>query len=411
MGVTPPQSVSGMPTGTVGVVMGSVDASGNVTLTPLDGSGAAAASEAGSVSASSIYGTQNLNVRVYASAATVIDSVGLKWWTLKFGVRNLLPYPIGSNQNGPIPSDTTGIFLALISGPTVTKTSGTCHAPCRITPVQFDGQGTFTGPNQPYLYWRERLAAKQVVAGADTVSNRRTIRFTSATQVTNATFFVIVGADWPAPAQTSWSVSYNASTDSAASQHAKPVWKTDNMSFFGSGTETWKSSGVDSIRVTSFRDYYLVRHDSLASNSKAYFEAHLKVNSNSQDDPETVFGFQDGARLVAIGMTSTHVGFIHYGSTFGGFLPEAQFLSGASNQFAISTTAMHGYRLRKFGTDSVTLEIDGVRKLRVAYSQFASASSTSLFGSPTEFFGAGSASGNGSSAWSVVTYGIGATQP
>ncbi|MGH7650158.1 MAG: hypothetical protein ACREND_18795, partial [Gemmatimonadaceae bacterium] len=83
MGVTPPQSVSGMPTGTAGVVMGSVDESGNVTLTPLDGSGAAAASEAGSVSASSIYGTQNLNVRIYANPATVTTAGGTKTWTMK----------------------------------------------------------------------------------------------------------------------------------------------------------------------------------------------------------------------------------------------------------------------------------------------------------------------------------------
>jgi hypothetical protein len=405
MGVTPPQSVSGMPTGTVGVVMGSVDDHGNITLTPLDGSGAAAASEAGSVSASSVYGTQNLNVRIYANPATVSTQGGTKTWTMNFGVRNLLPYPIGANQGAAAPSDTTGIFLAVISGPTVSKTSGRC-SPCAMTTKTFDGKGNFTGPNQPYVYWHERLAAKQVVAGADTVSNRRTIQFTSPVQVTNATFFLMVGADWPPPAQTSWAVSYNAATDSAASLHAKPIWKTDNLSFFGSGTETWKTSGVDSIRVTNFRDYYLVRHDSLASNSSAYFEAHVRLNSNSQSNPETVFGFQDGARLVAIGLTSSQVGFIRYGTQFG-FIPEAQFVTGTS-QFNVNATNTHTYRLRKFGTDSVTLEVDGARQLKALYSQL---STTNSFGSPTEFFGAGSVSGNGSSAWSVVTYGIGATQP
>src|SRR6185437_9003904 len=131
----------------------------------------------GSVHSASIYGTQNVNVRIYANAATVVNNGTTKTWTMFFGVRNLLPYPIGSNQAGETPSDTTGIFLALIGGPTVSQTSGTCAAPCTISATTYDGRGTFTAPNQPYLYWPERLAAKQAVAGADTVSSRRKMVF------------------------------------------------------------------------------------------------------------------------------------------------------------------------------------------------------------------------------------------
>lgn len=413
MGVTPPaQTPSVLPTGNLGVVMGSVDENGNVTLTPLQGG----AGDVGSGVDGTIYGTQNVNVHVYAAAATFTTKGSVKTWTMKIGLRNFLPYPIGSNQAGPIPSDTTGIFLALISGPTVSKTSSHCPGSCAMSTVTFDGQGTFTAPNQPYLYWRERLAAKQAVAGADTVSNRRTFQFTSPTQVTNFTFFLIVGADWPAPAQTNWSVFYNAPTDSAPDQHAKPIWRKGNMSAFGSATEAWsKSQGVDSLELSNAKDYYLFRRDSLAASTAAYFEAHVKVSNGGQTKPETVFGFLDGTRMAAVGMTNSAVGFVKYaflgGNFFGHGLPQANFVG---STFAVDATKSHMYRMRKFGVDSVTLEVDGVRRLKATYGQLPTVAQDSVATfttGPAEFFGDGSISGNHNSAWSVLTYGLGVSQP
>lgn len=419
MGVTPPQSPSVMPTGTVGVVMGSVDESGNVTLTPLDGSGAAAVSEAGSVSASSIYGTQNLNVHVYAAAATISTKNNTKTWTMKIGLRNFLPYPIGSNQAGTTPSDTTGIFLAVISGPTVSKTSTHCPGSCAMSTVTYDGTGNFTAPNQPYLYWRERLAPKQAVAGADTVSNRRTIQFTSPTQVTNFTFFLIVGADWPAPAQTSWSLFYNAATDSAPDVHAKPIWRSANMSFVGKASESWvKAAGADSLKPSNSRDYYLFRRDSLASSSSAYMLARVKVTNSGQGSPETAFGFLDGTRMVAVGMTNGAVGFVKYTYSFENFFGHGfygvSFVGSSFNVVNTTQSLPHNYLLRKFGADSVTLEVDGVRRAGLPYNQLPSVSADNVAAfttGPAEFFGDASFGGNHSSAWSVLTYGIGATQP
>jgi len=81
---------------------------------------------------------------------------------------------------------------------------------------------------------------------------------------------------------------------------------------------------------------------------------------------------------------------------------------------AVNATASHTYRLRKFGADSVTLEVDGVRRLGLTYSKLPTAaldSVASFATGPAEFFGDGSISGNHNSAWSVLTYGIGATQP
>jgi hypothetical protein len=415
-GVMQPQAPAALPSEGLAIVQVTVDDAGNVTTSPLQGvSGNAATDADGSMQASSIYGTQNVNVRVYAAAATVTTVGNTKTWTMQFGVRNLLSFPIGSNQSGPIPSDTTGIFLAVISGPTVTQTSSNCPGSCAMSIVAYDGTGTFTAPNQRYVYWRERLAAKQPVAGADTVSARRTMKFTSPKQVTNFKFFLIVGADWPAPAQTNWSVFYNAPTDSAPDQHAKPIWRTGHMSLSGSATESWsKNAGVDSLILVNNKDYYLFRRDSLAASTAAYMEAHVKVNNGGQTKPETVFGFLDGARMAAVGMTSSRIGFVKYAflakNLFGHGLPQANFVDSVS----VSATASHTYRLRKFGADSVTLEVDGVRRLGLTYNQLPTAaldSVASFATGPTEFFGDGSISGNHNSAWSVLTYGIGATQP
>lgn len=400
-----------LPSEGLGVVMASVDGAGNVTVTPLQGT----SSDLAPGVDGSIYGTQNVNVRVYAAAATVATQGNIKTWTMKFGVRNLLPYPIGSNQSGPIPNDTTGIFLAVIGGPTVTQTSTNCPGTCAMSIVAYDGTGTFTAPNQRYVYWRERLAAKQPVAGADTVSARRTIQFTSPKQVTNFSFFLIVGADWPAPAQTNWSVFYNAPTDSAPDQHAKPIWRTGHMSLSGSGTESWsKTAGVDSLILANNKDYYLFRRDSLAAATPAYFEAHVKVNNGGQFKPETVFGFLDGTRMAAVGMTSSQIGFVKYAflakNILGHGLPQSNFVDSTS----VNATTSHTYRLRKFGSDSVTLEVDGVRRLGLTYSKLPTVAldSVAVFTTgPAEFFGDGSVSGNHNSAWSVVTYGIGVTQP
>ena len=415
-GVMQPQSPAALPSEGLAIVQVTVDDAGNVTTSPLQGvSGNAATDADGSMQASSIYGTQNVNVRVYAAPATVTTVGNTKTWTMQFGVRNLLSFPIGSNQSGPIPSDTTGIFLAVISGPTVTQTSSNCPGSCAMSIVAYDGTGTFTASNQRYVYWRERLAAKQPVAGADTVSARRTMKFTSPKQVTNFKFFLIVGADWPAPAQTNWSVFYNAPTDSAPDQHAKPIWRTGHMSLSGSATESWsKNAGVDSLILVNNKDYYLFRRDSLAASTAAYMEAHVKVNNGGQTKPETVFGFLDGARMAAVGMTSGQVGFVKYAflakNLFGHGLPQSNFV----DSVAVNATASHTYRLRKFGADSVTLEVDGVRRLGLTYNQLPTAaldSVASFATGPAEFFGDGSISGNHNSAWSVLTYGIGATQP
>lgn len=407
-----PSAPPTLPPSGLGVVEASVDAQGNLTITPLGG-GQTGTGYAPGIDANNIYGTQNVNVRVYAAAATVTTSGGTKTWTMNFGVRNYLPYPVGSSQAGPTPTDTTGIFLAMVVGPTVTKTSSRCTGTCAVNVTVYDGMGNFTGPNQPFLYWRQRLAAKQTPAGADTVSQRRTFRFTSPTQVTNFNFYMLVGADWPPPAETNWSLYYNAATDSGAGIAAKPRWKKGSQSFLGTGTETWsKSAGTDAVQATTYQDLFLYRRDSLAAATPAYMEAQLTVASNSNNSqPGVMLGFLDGSKMAAIGMTRSTVGFVQTSTSVFGFGPPAPAFVGST--YSVNTTQRHIYRIRKFGTDSVTLEVDGTRRVKVNYSQLPGSGSIPTFTTgPAEFFGAtGAGSTTASASWNYVTYGIGSTQP
>lgn len=408
--LTPPPVPGGQP-----VVLGAwevaVDSAGNVTMNP---SASPNTARVGNGIDAAVYGTQNVNVRVYAAAATVSTKGQTSTWTLNIGVRNLLSYPIGANQNGPLPSDTMGVYLALYSPPVVTATSGTCASPCTVSVTGYDGTGNFTSTGQPYLYWHERPTAVQPVAGTDTVSARRPLVFTGPSAVTNFRFYVIVAAAWPPPEQTFWSVFYNAATDSEPDVAAKPPWAVSN-SAFGAWTANWSSSNGGELIVTAKNgsDVHYYRSDSIAPAMPAYAEAKLFVagGKKAPTQPETYLVLQDGSRTAAIGVQSGAVGFAQppYFTSFTNFNLGWSFLAGAPT-FALDATTPHTYRLRKFGTDSVTIEVDGVRRLGIAYSQLPGLSVLTTATATAEF-GVGSITGTSSTTWSYVTYGLGQSQP
>ncbi|MBX6331505.1 MAG: hypothetical protein IRY91_06645 [Gemmatimonadaceae bacterium] len=389
----------------VGMMEGEVDRFGNVTFTSVNparviGSGVSAA----------IYGSQNVNARLYTSRATIDSTPTTKTWHMPLGLRNLLSYPIGSNQGGVTPSDTSGVYVALIGGPTVTATSGSCASPCTVRMVQYDGTASFTSPNQPYMYWHERLAAVQPAAAGDTVSARRSFVFTGPRAVTNFRFVLIVSAAWPPPNETFWSTFYNAATDSEPDLRAAPPWK--KATTLGNGTETWSAStGRLTLGTSALADLILYRADSLAPATNAYIEARLKLNSQqaSGTAPQAAFGLGDGQNAITVGIARQQVGFVHGGGFFG--LTWSFIGSTYSFPRRSDATALHTYTLRKFGTDSATIEIDGTRVLRITQSQFdgppffVPAEATAYFGV------GGTTSGNVSSDWAYVTYGIGQSQP
>ncbi|MGH7650110.1 MAG: hypothetical protein ACREND_18545 [Gemmatimonadaceae bacterium] len=403
--VSPPP-LGGVPSG-AHVIRGEIDDTGAVTFTSLD-DGASGAFAPGIDP--NVYGRQGVDVRIYAKPATVVTNSGNKTWTMQIGVRNLEPYPVGSIQGGSAPTDTTGVFLAFVGGPTVTKTSGSCSGTCSGKITVYDGTGTFTAGKQMYLYWKQRLTAYNTVGGTDTVLTRHTVKFTSQSQVTNMVFYLMVRADWPPPAQTSWAVSYVAASDSfpdstasASGGHAEPRWKSAAQSPYRLDNESWSTSGF-STNVSGSKCYYVYRRDSLTSTSDAYMQATVNLNQ-SQGNPETVLGFLDGTRMVAVGLTGTTISFISYG----GSTPAAQVLDST----AAFSTGTHTITLHKYKADSAVIEVDGSRKLKELYGDLpASPSQSFTFTSgPAEFFGAGSTTSGNSDKWIAVAYGIGTTHP
>lgn len=389
------------------VVRGEVDDSGTVTFTSLQSN--ASGTFAPGINAN-IYGRQNVDVHVYAKAATVATQSNSKTWTMLIGLRNLESYPIGSMQGGAAPTDTSGIFLGFISGPTVTQTSDTCMNPCTMSITKYDGVGTFTAAGQQYLYWGQRLAAHQLVAGADTVTTRRMVQFTSPKQVTNFVFYLLVRADWPPPAQTSWAVTYTAATDSfpdstagVSGGYAKPRWKHAAQSPNRLDNESW-NNGQFSLSASGSKGYYLYRRDSLSSTTDAYMQVNMNINGNPTT-PEVVFGFLDGTRMVAFGLTDKVIAFVSYGGT-----PAEARAVGATASYVAGT---HTFTLHKYKADSAVVDVDGARTLVAPYTSLPLSPSQSFTftSGPAEFFGAGSVTGSSSSKWMAVSYGIGAAHP
>jgi hypothetical protein len=404
--VVPPPPLGGVPSG-AHLIRGEIDDTGAVTFTSLD-DGASGAFAPGIDP--SVYGRQGVDVRIYAKPATFVTNSGTKTWTMQLGVRNLEPYPIGSVQGGSAPTDTTGVFLGIVGGPTVTKTTGSCTGTCSGHVTGYDGTGTIMAANQPYLYWKQRLAAYQTAGGTDSVTTRRTIKFTSQSQVTNMVFYLMVRADWPPPAQTSWAVSYTAATDSfpdstasASGGHAKPRWKSAAQSPYRLENESWSTSGF-STNVSGQKCYYLYRRDSLSSTTDAYMQAKVTLNGG-QGNPETVLGFLDGTRMVAVGVNDATISFVSYG----GSTPAAQVI-GTTASYSATT---HTITLHKYKADSAVIDVDGTRKVKALYSNLpASPSQSFTFTSgPAEFFGAGSTTSGSSDTWITVSYGIGSTHP
>src|SRR5690606_39244944 len=165
-------------------------------------------------------------------------------------------------------TDTLGVYVVLVADPMVTSTSGPCSgSSCAIrVDSTTDGVGSFTAPNQKYYYWRERLAARQPVAGADTTSVRKRWVFTGPASITGFRFSLMVNAAWPPPHDASWNVFYDAASDSLPDTQAEPRWKRYVLPGYllaqNSGTESWSPGGLV-LKSAGGQNLHMVRSDSL----------------------------------------------------------------------------------------------------------------------------------------------------
>lgn len=347
-----------------------------------------------------IYGEQNVKVRLYGSLLSVDSTTDptRKVWRVSYGLRNLLAWPVGDEQLGPLPADTIGVSLAIVSGPTISRPSP-CTG-CTAVLTNRSGTGSFTAAGQPFFFWPERIPAYGAVGG-DTTLSRRTVVFTTSRAVTSFRFTALVSAPWAAPAESSWTVSY---TPDSLPANGKPKWRQLSAYRYATTTVSGGALSIDADPSTS-TVYY--RSDSVAPATNAYLEVRVAVPS-APGSPAVAFSLVDGTRFIAIGLSNSKAGFVELTTSFPyalAFLPRMSwFVDGKSTQ------GTHSYRLQKFAADSAVLLDDGVRLGSIPYASLPANTIGTAAG--TASFGALSSSTTSSrSLWYFVAYGIGTTTP
>jgi hypothetical protein len=123
-----------------------------------------------------IYGNQNDMVRL---ASSNISSVG-GIFQFDVTVQNLLPEAIGTPDGVMV--DTAGVTVFFHSGPTVTGGTGTASV------ANADGTRDYTGTNQPYFRYNQKLAHNEISAA-------KTWQIAYDPGVTNISFKVYVSAE------------------------------------------------------------------------------------------------------------------------------------------------------------------------------------------------------------------------
>lgn len=335
-----------------------------------------------------IYGSQNVNLRLYNDAPQVTSTAVLKTITTNVGIRNLLAYPIGDEENSG-PADVMGIFVFFTTEPVVTQPNPCAGCFARL--AKHHGTGTFDAPNRKYYYWRERLAA---AGSPGDTSTRQLWTFEMSPQVTNFVFTVLVSAAWPPPYETRWKVRYTAATDSEPDLYSEPRW---TLLTGGNGGSRSMKNGSLRLVGPGRGEFYFMRRDSIPSTGDAYIEARIDLNSGGSN-PQVGMAFADGVRLVAFAIASNRIGFVSY--------PALGFIG---TTYSVSTANFHTYQLRKYKGDSAVFFMDGVRRGRINYSNFSADPYPPL--SPLVVWGAGPAQGGSNSDWQYVLYELGSPMP
>jgi hypothetical protein len=377
---------------------GTVDvATGTLTFEPVSSTGASV--PASGVNAS-IYGEQGVTISIYNSAVVTSAPVaGKKTYSANVGVRNMLGYRIGDEQNAASPGDTLGIYIFTNTAPVVTGTSSPCS--CTITVKNPSGSRPFTTlASQPYWFWPELLGAKG--GGSDTTIARRAWVFEADTQVTGFSFDVLVSAAWSSPNETVWKAEY--APDSLPEAQSKPRWRK-----FGTSKVTAAIVGTNlALDLQRSKDSVMyVRRDSLSSATNALMESTMRLDDggNSQA-PQAGIAMDDKTRFIALlisDSTTTAKARVGFLATGGGFV------AGASD--TVMVHAMRTYQIRKYGADSVVALVDGTRRLKVAYSALPVTKAAAIDPSSFAFGITSTSSKNTATTWSHVLYQIGQATP
>ena len=354
-------TVPKVPPGTtqpVGMIVGSVVGDKmTAEFTPMGSAGAM------------IYGS-NATVKVSGTLVSLVNNPPVnRTWTFNVHMRNLLAFPIGSNYRGtnPTPPDTSGVFVAFVGSPVVTLPVP-C-AGCTATVTNAMGTANFGSPGQKYFWYRNRPTAVQGSPGTDTTSNATWVfvgaPFRPATgDTTHAfTFSLIVSAAWPPANEPVFTTIYDGTNDSEPDLKAEPRYKKFHFQA-GTAAESWTGAGLLLTSALNTDDIDFSRHDSLG-NQSAYIEATVTVTSASAGRVAGILGLAEpaGGQQMAIAITGTRAEFGTIANATGIWTQLA-----FSPTFAVASGTSHKYRLRKIGTATVAVCVDGVQRFTGFYS-------------------------------------------
>ena len=387
------------PLTSVAHLRGTVDvASGTLTFDPIAANGSVIP---GSGVSASIYGDQGVTVRIYNSAvATGAPVAGKKSYSANVGIRNLLGYRIGDEQNATAPADTMGIYVFTNTAPVVSGTSSPCS--CTVTVKNPTGSRPFTSAsNQPYWYWPEIVGAAG--GGSDTTRARKSWVFEADTQVTRFSFDVLVSAAWGSPNDTSWRVEYPG--DSLPDTQAEPRWRK-LASPTASATIVANRLTLTNAGASDSTFYY--RSDSISTGTSAYIEGRFRLdNGGLRGKPQVGLVLDDGVKMIGVFVSDSskannraEIGFVK--STGG-----AAFIGTAGTIDTLVVKSIRAVQLRKYGSDSVVVYVDGSRRLSSTYANLPATRGAAYY-----MFGARSPGGSGSTAtWESAVYQIGQPTP
>jgi hypothetical protein len=341
---------------TAGMLRGTVREDGTVVLESLDPS-----IQAGDSNVSgAIYGNQNVTAKVTASNFTLTNVAGTKTWKFTIAVHNLLNFPVGSIDGSATPYDTVGVFVFFPTAPSVVSPA---NSGSTVNVLNTQGMASFSGINQKYYWYRDRLSAKGLAG--DSTTNNPTWTFTAPSTVNSFRFTVLLSAPWPRGLQTqdtSWAVSYSPNADSLPDVNASPRWKRIGVGYGGSyGTSSaGLTMSVNSSKHDTDEDMFFFRSDNLNRSENAYVQANIKLTDASGGNPVFILALADSVKFVGLGIGSGKIGM----ATFNQSSLRWEWVAGGT--LSMTTTMAHTYRVGKFGANSSTVYVDGVEKFSTA---------------------------------------------
>lgn len=337
---------------TAGMLRGTVREDGTVVLESLDPS----IQVGDSNTSGAIYGNQNVTAKVTASNFSLVNSGGVKTWKFTLAVHNLLNYPVGSIDGSATPYDTVGVFVFFPTAPSVVSP---VNCGCIVNVLNTLGTASFSGINQKYYWYRDRLSAKGLAG--DSTKNNPTWTFAAPSAVNSFRFTVLLSAPWPRGLQsqdTSWAVAYNPNADSLPDVNASPRWKRIGLGYGGSYSSS--SAGLTMSVNNSSRgtdeDMFFFRSDNLDRSENAYVQANIKLTNVGGSNPVFILALADSVKFVGLGIGNGKVGM----ATFNQNNLRWEWLAGGL--LSMTTTTSHTYRVGKFGANNSTVYVDGVEK-------------------------------------------------